>query len=252
MEQIIFAFKAYQRAILFSRANHLGAYYFFPALVSLVIFCVLSYFFYLFGAYLIDYVMSFLPQQTETSFWQNALQIILTGLVYLLLFLFYLKTYRYVVLILLSPALALLAEKVQEIDQNHPPKPFNLSQFMLDILRGIKISFRNLVVELLLTFILFGLGLLIGVISPFTTLAIIVIESYFLGFSMIDYRNEYHRISADESQKMIWKYKKFATSIGLVCNLLLFIPILGVLFAPLLAVVAAGLGINELENKQQK
>lgn len=249
MKQLIFAFKAYQKALKFSNDNNLWVYYLIPALCNLLIFSTLSYGFYVFGNYMIEWVTALLPQEKIEGFWLTLINFFVKALVYVTLFLVYLKTYRYVVLILLSPALAMLAEKVQEISQNLPSRPFNPRHLMADVVRGIRISLRNMTIEISLTILLSVIGLLLGFLSPFTTIAIILIESYFLGFSMIDYRNEFMRIDAEDSQKIIWKHKGFATGIGFVCTLLLFIPILGVLFAPLLAVVAAGLGINELENR---
>jgi CysZ protein len=248
MYQILLALKSYKDAISFSNKHNLWVYYIVPAIVSFFIFSGLAYLFYQFGNNLVAAVESFLPNQDSDKIWAKPLEIFIKILVYVFLFLFYLKTYRYIMLILLSPALSLLSEKVQEISQHTAPRPFDFSQLLADVIRGIKISFRNLFIEILLTVTLSILGLVIGFISPFTTILIILIESYFLGFSMIDYRNEFMRISAEESRQIIWKNKVFATGIGFFCTLMLFIPVLGVLIAPLLAVTAAGLGINELEN----
>lgn len=249
MKQLLFALQAYKMAMSFTNKHNLWVYYIAPAIINMLIFSGLAYLFFIFGNSISLWLESFLPTRSLDNTWLTIIDIFLRGFIYVFLLLFYLKTYRFVMLILLSPALSMLSEKVQELSQNTTPRPFNISQLLHDILRGIKISFRNLFIEIAFTLLLSVIGIIFGFLSPITTVCIIIIESYFLGFSMIDYRNEFMQISASNSQKMIWKYKGFAVGIGFFCTLMLFIPVLGVLVAPLLAVTAAGLGINILESE---
>ncbi|MFY7788667.1 MAG: EI24 domain-containing protein, partial [Thermoflexibacteraceae bacterium] len=175
---------------------------------------------------------------------------LLSTVIFVIALLLCFKIYRYVILMLLSPALALLSERVQQIWHDTPEKPFDMTQLIADVLRGIQISIRNLVIELFLTITLTLIGLILSPLSPIIALLIFVIESYFVGFAMIDYRNEFLRLTARQSREIIWQHKSFSVGIGMTFNILLWIPVVGVLVAPLLAVTAAGIGINKLAAKE--
>jgi CysZ protein len=116
-------------------------------------------------------------------------------------------------------------------------------------MRGLGITLKNLIKELAFTLPLYLLAL-IPLITPFSTLAILLIESYFVGFSMIDYRNEFRRLSAGESNRIIKQHRGLAIGNGLAFNLLLLIPVLGVLLAPPLGAVAAGIAANQVLDKE--
>jgi CysZ protein len=67
---------------------------------------------------------------------------------------------------------------------------------------------------------------------------------------MIDYRNEFRRLSAGESNRIIKQHRGLAIGNGLAFNLLLLIPVLGVLLAPPLGAVAAGIAANQVLDKE--
>ena len=56
---------------------------------------------------------------------------------------------KYIVLILMSPIMAMLSEKTETI-LTGKKYPFTLKQFFRDIVRGIGIAFRNLFFQLLI------------------------------------------------------------------------------------------------------
>ena len=151
-------------------------------------------------------------------------------------------------LILLSPVLSIVAAKVQEI--LHPERPnedFHFPQFLQDLKRGLIINLTNLTIELGITIPLILIGLFVSFLSPFTTILIILVESYFLGFGMIDLRNEFMKLGVKESRAVVKKHRPFAVGVGITMYFLIWIPVLGILFAPIWACISAGLGIYELE-----
>jgi CysZ protein len=87
-------------------------------------------------------------------------------------------------------------------------------------------------------------------IIPIAPIVILLLESYFMGYSMADYRNEYFGIKSKESRKLINKYFGLTIGNGMLFNFLLLIPLLGVLFAPTFALVSSGLSINYLEKRK--
>jgi CysZ protein len=249
MKDFIFALRAYPNAVFFTNKHRLWAYYMVPALINLVLFGSLGYAFWLLGANLAAKLETFVPNEAITGKWLLALHYALQTLIYLVLFIFYMKLYRFLMLLLLSPALALYSEKVQEIYHQKTSRAFSWVQLQKDVLRGLQLTFSNLFVELSLTFALLLLGLVLSFLSPLTSALIILVEAYFLGFSMIDYRNEFLQLSPQESKTLVWHYRFFAIGIGISFMLILWIPIIGALVAPFLAITAAGVGINELEKE---
>ena len=91
---------------------------------------------------------------------------------------------------------------------------------------------------------------MISWILPLTPIAILLLESYFVGFSMADYRNEYLGINSADSKKLINSYPGLVIGNGLIFNILILFPLLGVLFTPALALIASGLSINYLEKRK--
>lgn len=134
----------------------------------------------------------------------------------LFLFIIYLSTFRYVLLILIAPMLAYVSEKTEEIATGKS-YPFNLGQLLKDAWRGIQIAIRNGLTELLLTVILLILGF-IPVVGWVTPIVLFVVQSYFYGFSMMDYYFERQRISASQSRKLIYSFKWTAIGNGLFFN----------------------------------
>jgi CysZ protein len=126
-----------------------------------------------------------------------------------------------------------------------------MSHFLADCTRGMRIAFKNFFIELFITIGILIFSLLIGWLLPIAPLAILVIESYFFGYAMIDYRNEYYDIPRSESHEMITDHPGLAIGNGLFFNLSLLVPLLGILFAPVIALIAAGLTVNYVEKRKE-
>ncbi|QHT66503.1 hypothetical protein GXP67_07450 [Rhodocytophaga rosea] len=235
---------SYPKAVSFISTHRLWWYVIIPAIINLLIFFALGTLLWEFSGMISRWLIDITGVDTLTGTLGTILEWLMAILVKLISFLLYFKFYRYTILLLSAPALALIAEKTQEIltGQSHP---FQVKQLIHDIFRGLAITLKNLFLELLLTIPLYLLAF-IPLITPFAGLLVLCIESYFVGFSMIDYRNEFRRLSASQSRALIRHHRGLAIGNGLAFNLLLIIPFAGVLLAPPLAVVAAGLAANQL------
>lgn len=244
-KELTAGFLAYFQAFRFIKQHRLWAYVLIPALLNVLIFAGFGAAVWQssgrLSAWLIDLTgVGNLTGEAETiAGW------LIGAIVKVISFFVYFKFFRYTILLLSAPALALIAEKTQEI-LTGVTHPFSFRQLLHDVLRGLGITLRNLLIELSLTIPLYLLAL-VPVITPFATVLILGIESYFVGFSMIDYRNEYHRLSARESRRFVNQRKGLAIGNGLAFNLLLFIPVLGVLVAPPLGAIAAALAVKREE-----
>lgn len=151
---------------------------------------------------------------------------------------------KYIVLIVLSPVLALLSEKTETI-LTGKRYAFSSSQFASDILRGVLIAFRNLLIEVAIIAVFALMGLLFPIVSPVLFLVMFVVSAYFYGFSMLDYNCERHRLSVSESIHMIRRDRILAVSNGAFFDLLMRIPVIGVTFAPILGCVGATLALHQ-------
>ncbi len=81
---------------------------------------------------------------------------------------------------------------------------------------------------------------LVGWIAPLVAL---MVECYYLGFSMLDYSSERNKLSAQQSIDFIGRHKGLAIGNGMVFYMMHLIPVLGWIFAPSYAVIAATLSL---------
>ncbi len=165
----------------------------------------------------------------------------------LVLMLFYFSLFKYSFLIIGSPVFAYLSEKTESIIEGKE-FPFSFSQLLKDILRGVKIALRNLLWQSVYTLSILILSFipLVGWVMPLIAL---LVECYYLGFSMLDYNSERNKLSTGQSIAFIGKHKGLAIGNGLVFYLMHFIPFLGWVLAPSYAVVAATLSLYHVKNK---
>lgn len=240
------AIRYYFKAISFIREHKLWYLLAIPALLNLLAFIFVIYFSWLYSGDLITYLIDKLGFNSESS-WLVLLQFLISFAVRVIVILLYVKLFRYVILIFFAPMLAFVSDKIQEIATNQP-KPFNITQFTRDIYRGMTIALRNLFLELVITIAILGVSAIIPLLALLAPLLIFTVESYYYGFAMIDYRNEYKMFKAKESRELIKQHRGLALGNGAMFNALLFIPFLGVMLAPVLAVVAGGLAMNEIDN----
>jgi CysZ protein len=244
LKELKTGFTTYFQAISFINRNRLWLYILIPALINLLIFVGGGTLLWNYTNKLSAWFIDLVGVDTLAGTLGNVLEWIMAAIVKLISFFIYFKFYRYAVLFLSAPALALIAERTQEI-LTGISHPFKLSQLVHDIFRGMGITLKNLLLELLLTIPLYILAL-IPLIAPVAGFLILCIESYFVGFSMIDYRNEFRRLSALQSRLLIRRHKGMAIGNGIAFNLMLVIPVAGVLFAPALGAVAASLAAEQL------
>jgi CysZ protein len=118
---------------------------------------------------------------------------------------------------------------------------------MKDIVRGIRLALRNMLWQTVYTVSILILSF-IPVIGWITPLLALLIECYYLGFSMLDYSCERNKLSTSQSIGFIGRHKGLAIGNGIVFYLMHFIPVLGWLFAPSYAVIAATISLHKAKN----
>lgn len=167
---------------------------------------------------------------------------------YIVFYFIFLTLNKYLLLILLSPLMAILSEKTETI-LTGKEYPFEFVQFMKDVLRGVALALRNMCLEF--GFIFLSLFVIwIPVLGWLCPLFLFVLSCYFYGFSMIDYTNERRKLTISQSIVYVKQHKGLAMGNGFVFCLLFALPYIGVIFASLLGPVAASVALLE-ENKNE-
>lgn len=239
-----FMFKAFN----FSTKKGLKRYFVLPAFVNLFLVSLLVFFLMKFSESAADSLIDYLELKESEAWYSKLADGLVYVIAYALVILVSVFSYKAVILILLSPALGILAEKVQLIlNPGRESLPFTFGALTKSAGRGIFMSVKYLLIELLAISVFGLLGFFIPVLSVPGAVIVIIVQCYVLGVPLIDYRNEFWEISRSESEKICWRRKGFTLGVGLGFYLLVFIPFFGVLFGPMLMTVAAGTGIHEIE-----
>jgi CysZ protein len=180
-----------------------------------------------------------------SSFTLGAMKFLLSWMIKSIFIMLYLSVYKNVVLLFYSPVIAYLIEVVDQKNKGIE-LPFSLPQFIKDTLRGIRIALRNILLEAVCIVVVLIMAL-VPIINLFQPILLWFVSAYFLGFSMMDYSLERKRLSAQKSIDYIKRNKSMATGIGSVFQLMYLVPLVGWMFAPTYAAVAAYFAVEELE-----
>lgn len=179
------------------------------------------------------------------SFFAGGLSFTVALLIKILIWYILGRYMKYVVLILLSPLLAYLSEITEE-KQTGRTFPFNLSQFISDVIRGIGITLRNMIYE---TFLM-GAGLLLSffipVLAPFVTLFLFFVNCYFMGFNFFDYAAERHKMSVAASVQFMRRNMSLLTGFGFAYNLVSALPLLDWIVAPVGGAIGSSLAVCDM------
>ena len=182
---------------------------------------------------------------SEDSLWQKVLYWTIFLGSRLLVFFAYALFYKNLVFIVLSPLLAFLSEKTDEKATGNS-YPFSWSQLLKDVIRGVRLAVRNLLYELGLSLVLLAFGFvpLVGWISP---ILLLMVQSYFYGFSMLDYNCERYKMNTTESLRFVRTHRGLAIGLGLSFYGLFLLPYVGWIIAPVWGIVAATLAFLQIK-----
>ncbi len=252
-------FKAF--SVIFEKG--LWMYLFYPLIIWVLTWIASIYGLMALSDYLLDWLKSSLSIESITSgnSWLSFLTPKVTGTfgfifswILKLVFWFVGSVFsKYFILIILSPVFSLLSEKSEE-KINGSNFPFSITQIIKDIVRGTLISLRNLSLELLISFALWLMAIFFPPLFFVTFPLGLIIGWYFVGFSMLDYSCERHKLSVSKGVKFIKENKGYAIGIGCVYSLFMGLPtimgdIVGMMFGPAIAVVGATISFLEIKNK---
>ncbi len=251
LKEIIISIQAYFQTHRFIIKHRLWKWIIIPGIIYCLLFCVGVYFFGKSSNAAIQLMLT----KTGVKEWMDSMQnswlnyLLIFGqvILQLVLLLFYFSLFKYIFLIIGSPVFAYLSEKTESIIEGKD-FPFSFKQLMKDIARGIKLAFRNMLWQTVYTISILLLAFipLIGWVTPLIAL---LVECYYLGFSMLDYSCERNKLSTSQSIAFIGRHKGLAIGNGLIFYLMHLIPFLGWVLAPSYAVIAATLSLYNTKNQ---
>ena len=244
MKGFFFACNAYRSAFNLLFSKKFVHFLIFPVILLLVMFYVGNLITNYVGNSLFDLFKDQL-RESLSSFpalsWLNDvtgwLLMLIVKFIYYILYVMY---SGYIVMIIMSPVYSILSEKI-ESHFTGKQYLFSWSVFFHDVIRGILISLRNMFLQTFLSIILFILSF-IPVVSLMTPFLMLILTSYFYGFSFLDYAIE--RRCANVKSSVRFVHSKFWETIGIgsVFTLALMLPIMNVFvcsFVSLAAVIAS-------------
>lgn len=250
LKEIIVSLQAYYQAHRFIIQHRLWKWIFIPGLIYAILFCLGIYLFWISSSSAIEFMLI----KTGVKEWMQKMQnswlsfLLIFGqiILQLVLMLFYFSLFKYLFLIIGSPLFAYLSEKTGAIIEKKE-FPFSFKQLFRDIIRGIRLALRNMLWQTvyIISILILSFIPLLGWITPLIAL---LIECYYLGFSMLDYSCERNKLSASQSISFISRHKGLAIGNGMVFSLIHLLPFLGWVLAPGYAVIAATISLYQTKN----
>jgi CysZ protein len=241
LKEIVIAFQSFGEANLFIRQHRMMKWIIGPGIIYTLLFIVAMILF----ARSSNDAVSWLSQQLRIEPWLQkernpflAFLFLMSGIMLrLVLFLFYFALFKYLILIIGSPVFAYLSEKTEAIIDNRDHK-FNLKQILPDAKRAIRLAIRNAGWQTVYMIGLIFLSL-IPVIGWITPLIAILVECYYYGVSMLDYRLAKNNFTIQQSIFYSGRHKGLSIGNGIVFYLMHVV----VVFAPAFAIIASSLSV---------
>lgn len=150
---------------------------------------------------------------------------------------FGLIAYKYLILIVIGPFMGPLSERVEEIETGVKAEGQGLGQIGYAMVRGVRMALRNITKELFYTILLLIAGLF-PFFSPVAGIMIFVVQAFYMGFANTDYHME-KRYTVREAVSLAKENRMALIGNGTGFLLILLIPVVGLLIAPVLGTVVA-------------
>ena len=233
----------YVEAIRISSRFHLWRYWILPGFLALLIGAVVL----AVGWSLHDNAGNWLAEKYPFDFGADLVETAAPWLSLILIILLGLVIFKHILLIATAPFMSLLSEKVEAaLDNTYQAQPFSPSRMIREMVRGARIAVRNIVRELILVLMLSILGLL-GPIGIVSTVLIVLVQAYYMGFGNMDFTLERH-MGVRQSVRFVRSNKWIAIGNGLPF-LFLLTTFVGILVAPAWSTIAATLSVIEVRSQ---
>ena len=244
IKNILSAIKAYAGSFGLISKLKLWKYFIIPVVISLITATIIG-----FTSYgLSDNIGVFIAKLWIWDWGKETVTTITSfvGAVFVLVIGFLL--YKHIVMALSAPFMSPVSEKIETYINGDLTHNHRKTSFQEQLIRGIRISLRNLSKEILFTIPLLLLSF-IPIIGLFFTVLLFLVQAYYAGFGNMDYTLERH-LNYKNSINFVGKNKGYAIGNGIVFMLCLLIPVLGIIIVLPLSVTAASVKTVALLNKE--
>ena len=246
LKEIVITIQSWGEAHRFISQHKLWKWVLIPGLIYTILFIAAMYFFGRSATAVIEYLTHILQLSTWIQKFENSFLGFLftfTGIIlWIVLLLFYFSFFKYICLIIGSPAFAYLNRKTELILEGNEEAP-GWADISAEASRGIYIAMRNCAWQTayLIGFIILTLIPIAGWVMP---LVVLVVEFYYYGFSMLDYGFARNRYSTAQSIRFVGRHKGLAIGNGFLFYLMHVL----IIFAPAYAIVAATLTVYKVKS----
>jgi len=245
VKEIVIAFRSWQEAHLFIRTHRLLREILWPGIVYSFLAVLSLYFFAGSSSEAVTWMSERLGienwLQQERNEWLSFLFVMNGMMLRLVLMIFYFSLFKYLLLVIGSPAFTYLSEKTEAL-LDGKEHPFSWADVKEDAKRGIRLALHNAGKQVFyfMGLILLSLVPLVGWITPLIALAL---ESYYFGVSMLDYSFARNRFTLKESLLFSSQHRGLAVGNGIV----FFAMHAMVWLAPAYAIIAATLSVRQVK-----
>lgn len=211
---------SYVDGMKFIFKNKLWYYFIFPAILATGIFFLGQYFVSLEEG-INEKLKNSNPESLNELIWLN-IELVISDSLYVI----FTKFNKYIVIIILSPLLAMLSEKMEEIMTGNV-YPLNIKQLIHDVKRGMRIAVRNMFWEYFFLIIVIGVAAFFpkGGFKVAMLLSIpMIIGFYYYGFGFIDFINERRRLDIRQSTYFVRNHRGLAFGIGSIYSIVFMLP----------------------------
>lgn len=243
---ILNGIKAYTGALALISKLKLWKYFFIPIIISIITASLIAL-----SAYgLSDNIGRIIAQIWPWEFGKDTFTSVSTFIGGIVVIAIGLILYKHIIMAFSAPFMSPVSEKIEAHLTGVKNHTHRNTSFQEQLWRGIRINFRNLIKELLITIPLLLLKF-IPVINLFSIGILVLVQAYFAGFGNMDYTLERH-FKYRESLQFVRKNRGVAIGNGLVFILFLIIPIIGVILVLPMSVTAASIQTVALLEKEKE
>lgn len=235
---------------------------FVPAFISLVLSTGMVTLFWFVGKFIADWIdvkVDLIPLDSAGEWYSGLfnwtkLDQGISGtagaIVFILLCVGFMFVHKHVILVLLSPLLGKLAEATfQRVKDDNSESPLTVMQ---SVSRGVRLNTSNLVKEVFLNLLFIACNLIPGFGQVIAAVGLFLNQSRFIGYSLMDTTIEHKGLNVKQSLDFVRRRNGHSAGVGAGYILMMFIPVLGWMFAPTFGTIAGTLvAIDEFEWEEE-
>lgn len=253
LKEFIISIQSYFKAHELIKTHKLWKWIIVPGIIYAILFGTSMYFF----SKSANEVIQWLNVETGLQKWLTTLEDSWIGflftiggvIIWIILMLLYFSLFKYIWLILGAPVFSYLTQRTISILDNTPmvSEPKLYINLVVD---GIKMAARNTLWQTVYVFSIIFISLL-PLIGWATPLLAGLVECYFYGFSMLNYSYEKFNRSTVNSSTFMNQHRGLAIGNGMVFYIMHCVVLVGWIFAPAYAVIAATITMHEVKKVRQ-